>query len=294
MKTNWPRISVVTPVFNAIQTIEETIQSVLCQDYPNLEYIIMDGGSTDGTVDIIKKYEKEVTYWASEPDRGQTYALNKGFARATGVLRCWLNADEEYLPGTLKCVGEEYVSAGELDLIYGDRYVVNIADKYVSKTLDRIPPIAPFPLMFYAGGLLFSDATFWTKAIHDRLGELNEEGYARYAMDAEWLLRVTGIASRWKYIDRPLSIFKHTGLNMTCEAIKMGLRLNEKIRREYANANNLSVIKLALGWLWYSARLRVWREGKAGILRPPKWETIQYLFLHKYKKEFNDIGPLER
>ena len=285
METNWPKISVVTPVFNARPYIEDAIQSVLGQNYPNLEYIIMDGNSTDGTVEIIKKYEEHITYWESTPDRGQTHALNKGFAKATGVLRGWLNGDEEYLPGTLRCVGEEYMASKDLDLIYGDRYFLNLEGTHPSKTLQRVPPIAPFPLSFYTGGLLFTDATFWTKAIHDRLGELNEEDYARYGMDVEWLLRVTGIAARWKYIDRPLSIFKYDGMSITCEGVKKGIRWNEKVRREYAKANNISVINIAIGWLWYSAQRRLLRDGILGLLKPPKWTTIQYLFLHKYKEQ---------
>jgi glycosyltransferase involved in cell wall biosynthesis len=289
METNWPKISIITPVLNAKPFIEHSIKSVLGQDYPNLEYIIIDGGSTDGTVDIIKKYEKYISYWESKPDRGQTHALNKGFARATGVMRGWLNADEEYLPGALRSVGEEYMTSKDLELIYGDRYFVNLKETPASRILEKIPPIAPFALMFYTGGLLFSDATFWTKEIHEKLGGLNEKDYPRYAMDAEWLLRVTGLAMRWKYIVKPLSIFKYNGMNITCEGINKGLRYKEKIRREYAKTNGIPVIKLALGWLWYSARVRVWRDGVSGIFRPPKWETIAYLFLHEYRMDKNKL-----
>ena len=102
----WPRISLVTPSFNQGAFIEETIRSVLAQGYPNLEYVIIDGGSTDETVEIIRKYERYVSYWVSEPDRGQSHAINKGIARCTGEIFNWLNSDDLLCPGALRAVAE--------------------------------------------------------------------------------------------------------------------------------------------------------------------------------------------
>ena len=102
--SEWPRISVVTPSFNQADFIEETIRSVLLQGYPNLEFMVIDGGSTDGSVDIIRKYEKWMAFWVSEKDRGQSHAINKGFERATGSVFGWLNSDDLYLPGALRHV----------------------------------------------------------------------------------------------------------------------------------------------------------------------------------------------
>ena len=104
----WPKISLVTPSYNQGQFIEETIRSVLLQGYPNLEYIIMDGGSTDNSVEIIKTYEPWITEWVSESDRGQSDAINKGFAKASGQIFGWLNSDDYLLPDALRSVAEAY------------------------------------------------------------------------------------------------------------------------------------------------------------------------------------------
>ena len=107
----WPRISIVTPSFNQGQFIEETIRSVLLQGYPNLEYIIIDGGSKDGTVEIIRKYEPWLTYWVSEPDRGQSHAINKGLARCTGEIFNWINSDDLLCPGALVAIAQAWQRA---------------------------------------------------------------------------------------------------------------------------------------------------------------------------------------
>lgn len=106
----WPKISIVTPSFNQGKYIEETILSVLSQNYPNLEYIIIDGGSTDNTIEIIKKYESRITYWVSEPDNGQSHAINKGLEKCTGIIFNWLNSDDWYMPGALFNVANAFIN----------------------------------------------------------------------------------------------------------------------------------------------------------------------------------------
>src|SRR5262245_54842718 len=120
----FPRISIVTPSYNQAPYLHQTIDSVLSQGYPNLEYIVIDGGSTDGSVDSIRRYEKHLAYWASERDRGQTHAINKGFKRATGEVHAYLNSDDYYLPETLATVARAVRMRPDVDLIHGRcRYV---------------------------------------------------------------------------------------------------------------------------------------------------------------------------
>src|SRR5438132_9480052 len=115
-----PKISIVTPSFDQGRFIEETIRSVLDQNYPNLEYLIIDGGSTDQTIDIIRKYEKQLSYWESEKDRGQVHAINKGLARATGGICAFLNSHDVYLPGTLATVAKYFDEHPKAEWICGD------------------------------------------------------------------------------------------------------------------------------------------------------------------------------
>ena len=104
--TSYPKISIVTPSYNQTQFLERTILSVLNQNYPNLEYIIIDGGSTDESVEIIKKYEKYLYYWVSEKDKGQSAAINKGFRKSKGEILAWQNSDDIYFPGVFKYIAK--------------------------------------------------------------------------------------------------------------------------------------------------------------------------------------------
>ena len=110
-----PRLTIVTPSFNQGEFLEETIKSVLDQEYENLEYIVVDGGSTDRSVSIIKKYSHRLAHWVSEPDEGQYHAINKGFARATGEIMAWLNSDDKYLPWTLSVVADIFSAFPEVE-----------------------------------------------------------------------------------------------------------------------------------------------------------------------------------
>lgn len=134
--STWPKISIVTPSLNQGQFIEETIRSILLQGYPNIEYIIIDGGSTDITLSIIKKYEQWLTYWVSEADLGQSHAINKGFDIAKGQILAWLNSDDRYCRNTLNIIAETFRAKNKCAAVVGECRRVN-PDR---KTIDMVRP----------------------------------------------------------------------------------------------------------------------------------------------------------
>src|SRR5579883_1225991 len=132
-----PLVSIVTPSFNQAQFLEKTVRSVLSQDYPNIEYIIIDGGSTDGSVEIIKKYEDRLAYWVSEPDKGQAHAINKGWQRATGTIVAYLNSDDLYMPGTVTTAVQALQSQPDECMVYSDALMIDEHGRQLRRLIGR-------------------------------------------------------------------------------------------------------------------------------------------------------------
>jgi len=126
-----PLVSIVTPSFNQASYLERTMRSVLEQDYPNLEYLVVDGGSNDGSVDIIQQYSKKLAWWVSEPDCGQTEAINKGFQHASGTIYAWLNSDDTYQPVAVREAVEFMQRNPQVVLVYGDTHYIDENDRVI-------------------------------------------------------------------------------------------------------------------------------------------------------------------
>lgn len=163
---NWPKLSIVVPSYNQAAYLEQTLRSILLQNYPNLELTVIDGGSNDGSVEIIKKYSQWISFWRSEKDRGQGHAINLGFSLASGSLYAWINSDDYYLKGTfLKVI--ENLGKNRSDFIYG--YVLDfIVKDNIFNPLNRLLPVRDY---FIRLPTLAQPACFWRSKIHQPIWE---------------------------------------------------------------------------------------------------------------------------
>jgi glycosyltransferase involved in cell wall biosynthesis len=197
----WPRISVITPSYNQGQYLEQTIRSVLLQGYPNLEYIIVDGGSTDESVAVIKKYERHLAHWESEKDRGQSHAINKGFARSTGEVMCWLNSDDFFLPGTLRAVVEALFEGEGARAVVGHCVQVYADGRPPHRGRGRFESLERL-LEFWKGYQMHQPSIFWRREVFERVGYLDES--LHLTMDFDYWVRAAR-HFEFKNIDRDLS-----------------------------------------------------------------------------------------
>jgi glycosyltransferase involved in cell wall biosynthesis len=198
-----PLISVVTPTFNQVRYLEGTIRSVIQQGYPKCEYIIIDGGSTDGSIEIIKRYEKYLSYWVSEKDRGPADAIAKGFAKATGSILGWLNSDDVYEPGSLEKVAAAFAADKQADVIYGNTYWIDSDSRILAE--KRQTPFSKIGFQ-YGGADLQQPATFWKRSIFDRSGGLDAQ--FRAAFDMDLFFRFIQHGARFRHIDAFLASFR--------------------------------------------------------------------------------------
>jgi len=183
----FPKISIVTPSYNQGKYLEQTILSILNQNYPNLEYIIIDGGSTDDSLEIIKKYDEHITYWVSEPDEGQTHAINKGFKKATGDLVAWMNSDDIYFENAFEHVSQAFNQTdGNFDVYFGDKANINEVGDIIREYL--YPPFSGLGIKYTTNMNISNQSAFWKRDLFDKFGFLNED--IQFAMDYEYFLRL--------------------------------------------------------------------------------------------------------
>ena len=242
---DYPKITIVTPSFNQGAFLEQTIKSVVGQKYPNLEYIIIDGGSTDNSIEIINKYEKYLTCWLSESDRGQSHAINKGFEKATGEIITWLNSDDYYNENSLFEVANSYIKEPNAGIIFGDSIDVDqngIFIKYGSNSW--------FSYRALKHDLLICQPSIFFK--HELLlkyGFLDESYH--YCMDLELFLRI-GRTARFAFIRKPLVFFRwHDRSKSTKDHFKWSIERKEIHRKNNINMEGLLHTIIAIfykGW----------------------------------------------
>ncbi|MFN2214377.1 MAG: glycosyltransferase family 2 protein [Anaerolineales bacterium] len=181
-----PLVSIVTPSFNQASFLEETILSVLNQDHVNLEYIIVDGGSTDGSLDIIQKYADRLAWWVSEPDRGQTDAINKGFAKAKGQIFAWLNSDDTYLEGAVAEAAAYLMSNPDVAAVYGDANLVDEEGAVIGKFPARQ---TGYQQLMRGYVHIPQQATFFRGDLWHKVGPLDPSFF--FAMDYDLWVRLS-------------------------------------------------------------------------------------------------------
>ncbi len=203
-----PRISIITPSFNSGKYIEDAILSILGQQYENYEHIVVDGGSTDNTIEILKRYKH--VKWISEPDNGQSEALNKGFKMATGEIIGWLNADEFYMPDAFSDISAMFETNESIDVLYGD---VIFVDAQGTLLRYRCSHGFSFATLLYYGPFLSNCSLFFRRSVLERGCTLRTD--FRYVMDHEFFVHLATIGLRFRYSPKPYGVFRWTGANIS-------------------------------------------------------------------------------
>lgn len=251
-----PTVTVVTPSYNQADYLEETIRSVLNQSYSYLEYIIVDGGSTDGSVEIIRKYSDKLAWWISEPDQGQTDAINKGFAKANGDILAWLNSDDTYLEGAISEAVDYLEANPEVGMVYGDANLINddgiILGRFPARQTD-------FRKLMRGFVHIPQQAAFFRAQLWHQVGPLDPTFY--FAMDYDLWVRLSQL-STLHYHPRLWANFRLHGGAKSLEADdRCWPEMVRVHRREGGNRFSWLALKAAIRPLvygWMPMNLRLW------------------------------------
>jgi glycosyltransferase involved in cell wall biosynthesis len=276
----WPKISIITPSYNQGKFIEECIRSVLLQGYPNLEYIIIDGGSTDETIDVIKKYEPWLAYWESEPDRGQSHAINKGLLKSTGRFFNWHNSDDVLTPDSLATMASAIIKYPQAGYVHGNRILIDHksvihpdnepakSDK-VSFSPEPTTAISTLKPGYQPGCLM-------DKQLAVEVGMVDED--LHYAMDIDFLLRIT-LVRRPVYISFPAFYLR---IHPDTKSLRWSQRAEEKIyvaKKIFSRTDLPDSIKRLKGQSFASAHRFAWRcYGEARMYLPTLWHLLLDIF----------------
>jgi glycosyltransferase involved in cell wall biosynthesis len=204
-----PRIALVTPSYNTGRYVADAIQSVLAQDYPNLDYLVMDGGSTDQTLDVLRSFGNRVR-WISQPDAGQSDAIRRGFEQTSGEVLGWLNADDVLAPGALRTIGEFFSEHPDAALVYGDASYVDAAGVPIGPCVN----VEPFSVkrLFYYSDFIVQPAAFFRRSAYEAVGGLDSK--LHFGMDYDLWLKLAR-AHKVVYLPQPLARYRWLTDNKT-------------------------------------------------------------------------------
>lgn len=223
--SDWPRISVITPSYMQGRYVERTVRSVLLQRYPNLEYIVLDGGSTDETLDVLDPYVPQLTHFHSGPDGGQAAAIRRGFDLATGDILAYLNSDDLLTPGTLNFVADYFHRHPKVDAIYSHRVVVDPEDRVVGYWI--LPPHSNYLMTRFA--MIPQETCFWRRSAYEAVGGLDPTFH--FALDYDLFVRMMR-DGRFRRVNRTLGAFRrHLEQKTFLLYESVGLEEVEKVQR---------------------------------------------------------------
>lgn len=255
MMEHFPRVTIVTPSFNQASFLEQTILSVLAQDYPNIEYIVMDGGSTDGSVEIIRKHEDRLTYWLSERDNGQASAINRGFARAVGSICAWVNSDDLLSPSAVR-IAVDYLSRHpRVGVVYGDRLHIDARGNVIG--VNRMPGY--YAAMLRRNITLPQETVFFRRDVFEKVGGLDES--LQFALDFDlWvhMSRVTAI----RHIPAFLGCYREHATSKSVIAQKY-LAEHRDVYRRHFNRELPGTLAMSVHRMTHKLRLFRERRGMA-------------------------------
>lgn len=221
---NAPRIAMVTPSYNHAQYLGATIESIISQNYPNLTYHVQDGGSIDGTLDLLKSLVERIS-WTSAPDKGQSNAINLGFAGADCEIMAYLNSDDMLLPGTLAYVANYFTSHPDVDVVYGHRVFIDREGLEVGRA---VLPSHDGKALQYAD-YIPQETMFWRKRVWDRIGPIDESFH--YAMDWDFIMRAQEAGFKFVRLPRFLACFRIHDAQKTASTYAVGVREMSILRR---------------------------------------------------------------
>jgi len=259
----WPKISIVMPSFNQVAYIERSLLSLINQNYPNLEILVIDGGSEDGTVRIIEKYKQHIAYWVSEPDRGQSDALNKGFGLATGEIFGWLNSDDIYMPDSLRLAAVAFRQHPSKQIVFGDWRTIDEQDNILAH--EYAFPVSVSQTK-YEGVSINAQAMFWRRSVHERFGEFDVALYN--TMDYQMVLAF-GIQegeSAFLRISQTLGCFRRYDGQKTGPANQeRQLREHRYLAQRYCYPNKYTAIG-EIKRFFFRVRRAYWYVRRAGLI----------------------------
>ncbi|NJL75331.1 MAG: glycosyltransferase [Saprospiraceae bacterium] len=230
---DWKKLSIVIPSYNQGQYIEETLRSILLQNYPNLELIIIDGGSKDNTVEILQAYNAHIDYWVSEPDKGQSDAINKGLARATGDWLAFMNSDDGYLKDTFCQI---FSKVDHQDFIFGSQgYVGKNVEDATLRVSKNIHPLSASKLLRFfkdVNNIIPSQSVFFSRALFEKVGYF--DATLHYGMDLDWYIRAALLQPNTFFTDYPTYFYRLDEHAKTAKYQWKGFYEVVEIARKYA------------------------------------------------------------